>query len=155
MPMHTATKTRDDWAKAVIARSQSRWSRRAVLERSGGVLAAAFATVVLGPLGDNSEAFAESSTCDPPCSAPGHPVYCSGCSASGNCPSGFINCTNKTPYEKGPNGQCCPWSSGWWYTSGKKGKRHKCRDCRVAYCPCCCSDTCCAGFCGCRSRHTY
>lgn len=146
--MPTTTKTRDERTTESIGRVTSRLSRRSFLSKTGGVLAAGFATALFGPLGEPGVAFASTYACSPPCGR-----YCSGCSAYADCPTGYINCTTSDPFDTAH--RCCTYSSGWWYTAGAAGARHKCRDCRVLYCPCCCSSGCCGGFCGCRSTVHY
>lgn len=77
---------------------------------------------------------------------------CSGCTASAGCPSGYQNCYRNDYFD--PNNNCCIYTSSYWY-AGTYPYRHRCRDCRIVYCPCCCTSTCCAGFCGCRSTNHY
>lgn len=146
--MLTVSKSRDERAAEVIARATTRLSRRSILAKGAGVLAAAFGIAVFGPLGERREAFASTYACSPPCGR-----YCSGCSSYGGCPTGMQTCYINDPFD--PNRWCCVYSSGWWYTAGSAGNRHLCRDCRVTYCPCCCNSSCCYGFCGCRSTVHY
>jgi len=133
------SKVRDEEAQRLIALVVRRISRRRLFHRAAGAAAGVFAGVVLGPLHGKLDVFAED-PCFPPCG-----VFCSGCSSFGDCPTGYQTCTLPDPFD--PDGNCCIYSSGYWYTPDG----HLCRDCRVTYCPCCCTAGCCYGFCGCRS----
>lgn len=123
-------------------------SRRGFINRAAGTIAGGLAGALLGPLAGKQEAFASSFPCVPPCNR-----LLSGCSASAGCPSGWQTCFRPDPFD--PNVNCCIYFDSWWYTAGSVGQRHKCRDCRVVTCPCCCNQTCCQGFGGCRSTIHY
>lgn len=145
----TSTRTRDQRLTGAIIRMNSGLGRRAFLGKAAAVATTAFATTVFGPLGERREALASTT---PACSPP-FGRYCSGCSSAGDCPATHINCTTSTPYS---TTLCCPHAIGYWYApTSPVGDRHKCRDCRVATCPCCCTSTCQSGFCGCRSTIHY
>jgi hypothetical protein len=134
--------SRDEKMTERVIVTNYRMNRRGLMSKAGKVFTVAMGTTVFGALGSNREAFADpAGGCNPPCGR-----ICSGCSASAGCPSGMITCTSS--HFEGRYG-CCPWASGYWYdTYG--GRRIICRDCVVAYCPCCCRSGCCVGFCACR-----
>lgn len=148
--MRQGLKTRDDRLTEAIGRTSSRLSRRSALAKGGGFMASAFAMAVLGPLNGKDKAFASSYECHPPCGQ-----TCSGCTPAGGCPSSMVVCTSSDPYGGADGDDCCIYGSGWWYTAGSAGKRHLCRDCRAKFCPCCCNEDCCSGFCACRSTILY
>lgn len=137
----------DQAVQRLIAAAARRLGRREFLSRGAAATAAGIATVVLGPLGGKQrQAFGHSNNpCTLPCG-----YACGGCSSTAGCPSGMLTCTTAFPYPG-----CCIYSTGWWYTSGAAGTRHRCRDCIIAYCPCCCTQGCCSGICGCRSTVHY
>jgi hypothetical protein len=138
---------RDERLTLAIGRTTTRLSRRSFIAKATAAMAGGVAAVVYGPLAGKESAFASTFTCSPPCGG-----YCSGCSSSADCPAGHVNCTSSDSFGGLLTGHgCCTYASGWWYTAGAAGARHKCRDCRVTFCPCCCTSGCCSGFCGCRS----
>lgn len=141
------TRSRDEKIQSAIGRATKHVSRRTFMHRALTVAATGFAASVTGPLGNLRSAFASTYACALPCG-----VHCSGCSSSADCPSGYVNCTETDPFAGELTvGGCCIYASSWWYTSGSVGDRHRCRDCRLSTCPCCCKGSCCAGVCGCRS----
>ncbi len=136
------TKTRDEAFQLQVARASRRLDRRRFIGISSKGVAAAVAMAVLGTK-NAGPAFAHG-TCYPP---GGH--YCTGCGADSTCPAAYITCNTSTAYGCGQ----CIYSSGWWYT-GTAPYRHKCRDCRVLYCPCTCAPNY-YGLCGCKSTTHY
>lgn len=142
-------RTADQEVQRRIASAARGLNRRSFLHRAAGVTATAVASVVLGPLGGKEQVLAHSGyPCYFPCGAP-----CGGCAAGSGCPSGYQNCYKGDHFD--PNENCCIYGDSWWYSGGGVGNRHKCRDCRIIYCPCCCTSSCCSGFCGCRSTTHY
>lgn len=139
-------RSRDDRVAGAVVRGTNEFDRRTALRRFGVLAGATFATGVFGPLRGKDQALASNYPCYPPCGK-----LLSGCSAAADCPTGWINCTTSTAYNNG----CCIYATGWWYSAGSTGQRHRCRDCRIAYCPCCCTSTCCTGFGACRSTTHY
>ena len=132
---------RDAALQRLVSRTTRRMGRRSFLQKAAAGVAGGVASVVLGV--DARTAFAHG-TCYPPGGR-----YCSGCAADSTCPQGYITCTPSTGWGCG----VCPYTSGWWYT-GTSPNRHKCRDCRIHYCPCTCGPNY-YGFCGCKSTTHY
>jgi len=135
---------RDEKFQLTTARLARRMNRRSFLRMTSGGIAGGVAAMVLG-IKEAKPAFAHSTDI---CYPPGG-NYCSGCGADSTCPTAYITCT---PYEDWCGG-LCPYWSGWWYT-GTYPNRHKCRDCRVLYCPCSCYPYY-HGYCGCKSTLHY
>jgi hypothetical protein len=124
----------DARVQALIGRASRGVDRRAFLSRAAGAAAGAIAAVVVGPLGNLEHAYADHGLCIPP-----RGEYCSGCSAEGNCPSGYSTCTTRNGCTQ------CTHSSGYWFT-GFCNEQTLCRDC---------IRTGCDGICGCVSKKHY
>lgn len=123
-------------------------TRRGFLYKIATVSAAFIATILINPVGGLNSAFAHGYACSPP-----NGTYCSSCKSNGDCPSGYLTCTNSTTqcYNSG----WCVYATGWWYSGSSDGtKGHVCRDCVLDIIgPIDCDD---GGYmCGCRSTTHY
>lgn len=146
----------DESTQEKISDLSRKMTRRTFLNKFAQSVAGLLAIVLIKPIhGLGDVAFAAGS-CYPP-----HGQYCSGCGASGSCPSGYSTCTSSNGIS-GCTG-LCPYTSGWWYTSDPVGQRAKCQDCKTnSFGPPSGGDWCDAGakvggyvLCGCKSTTLY
>lgn len=128
----------------LISSIHRRISRRNFIGKVAAMLAGVVATILVGPFsGVGQYVSASTYACSPP-----NGTYCTFCQSNGNCPLDYITC------KKGESlCSACIYTTGWWYTAGTVGNRHKCYDCAKSNGPINCSDP--KILCGCRSTIHY
>jgi hypothetical protein len=113
----------DQKVQAFMSGIHRKMNRRNFVYKLAMGITATIATMLIKPIGGLETALAHGTACYPP-----HGQFCSGCTTSGGCPSGYVTCTSSNVYSDCKH--LCPYSSGFWYSEGSN-KGHICRDCKT------------------------